>query len=127
MRAQGARAGDRKAIEARLGYQAAPLEESLARLGRKWTLLILRDIAFLHLRRFNEFLRNNPGLTPRVLSRRLKEMRSEGLITRSTRRGEVSYRLTARGSDAVYILLAFLRYGLRHHRLDGVRPPPTLR
>jgi DNA-binding HxlR family transcriptional regulator len=93
---------------------ADPLGESVRRLGKKWTLLLLRDMAFLKLTRFNELLKNNPGLTPRVLSRRLKEMQGERLIVRSGHGREVRYAVTRRGADAVYILLAFLRYGLKH-------------
>jgi DNA-binding HxlR family transcriptional regulator len=85
------------------------------RLGRKWMLLILRDMAFLKLDRFGQILRNNPGLTPRVLSRRLDEMEREGLVLRTETNDKVTYRLTERGEDAVFILLAFLRYGIRHH------------
>ena len=106
-----------------LGYQADPLAQSVRRLNQKWTLLILRDMAFLRLDRFSEFLRNNPGLTPRVLSRRLREMRTEGLVTRVGTGRAVRYALTARGEDAVYILLAFLRYGLKHH----AGPTPSAR
>ena len=98
-----------------LAYQADPIRESVKRLGRKWTLLVLRDMAFLKLNRFGQILRNNPGLTPRVLSRRLDEMEQEGLVQRMEKRDTVTYRLTDRGEDAVFILLAFLRYGIRHH------------
>lgn len=97
-----------------LAYQADPIRESVKRLGRKWTLLLLRDMAFLKLTRFGQFLRNNPGLTPRVLSRRLAEMEQEGLLARIATADQVTYRLTSRGEDAVFILLAFLRYGIKH-------------
>src|SRR2546428_2166215 len=94
-----------------LAYQADPNRESVKRLGRKWTLLLLRDMAFLKLTRFGQFLRNNPGLTPRVLSRRMAEMEEEGLLERIAIADRVTYQLTSRGEDAVFILLAFLRYG----------------
>jgi len=102
-----------------LAYQADPIRESVKRLGRKWTLLVLRDMAFLKLTRFGQILRNNPGLTPRVLSRRLRQMQHEGLVERRAEGDRVTYRLTARGEDAVFILLAFLRYGIRHHLAKG--------
>jgi len=98
-----------------LAYQADPIRESVKWLGRKWTLLILRDMAFLKLTRFGQILRNNPGLTPRVLARRLRQMQQEGLVERVVTEDKVAYRLTSRGEDAVFILLAFLRYGIRHH------------
>ena len=109
----------------RLAYQQDPIRSSVKSLGAKWTLLILRDIAFLRLNRFGGILRNNPGLTARVLSRRLGEMRREGLVERKVSRSEVSYKLTSRGEDAIFILLAFLRYGLKHQR-DKLAPSKTL-
>ncbi len=106
---------DERRIYPLLAYQADPIRESVRWLGRKWTLLILRDMAFLKLTRFGQILRNNPGLTPRVLARRLRQMQEEGLVERSVTDEKVAYRLTSRGEDAVFILLAFLRYGIRHH------------
>jgi len=81
----------------KLSYQADPIRESLKILGRKWTLLILRDVAFLKLRRFGEVRRNNPGLTARVLSRRLSQMRDEGLLKRREDGKAVYYDLTGTG------------------------------
>jgi DNA-binding HxlR family transcriptional regulator len=91
------------------------------RLGSKWTLLLLRDMSFLGLSRFGQLQRNNPGLSPRVLSRRLQDMQEEGLILRVEKGDEVRYKLTPRGEDAVFILLAFLRYGMKHHPTKGPR------
>jgi len=102
----------------KLLYQQDPVRGSVKALGSKWTLLILRDIGFLRLERFGEILRNNPGLTPRVLSRRLGNMRNEGLIERTVTSDRITYVLTPRGEDAAYVLLAFLRYGLKYHALS---------
>ena len=104
-----------------LAYQHDPIRQGVSRLGRKWTLLIVRDLAFLKLTRFGEFRRNNPGLSARVLSRRLREMEREGLVVREVAEKSIRYHLTARGEDAALIVLAFLNYGLKHH--VGPRPP----
>ena len=112
-----------------LVYQQDPIRNSVKSLGAKWTLLILRDVGFLKLRRFGEIRRNNPGLTARVLSRRLRDMQREGLIERRVSKDAVTYSLTSRGEDAVFILLAFLRYGLKHHpvpKLVGSRSLPSI-
>jgi DNA-binding HxlR family transcriptional regulator len=101
---------------AQLEYQADPIRATLKLFGKKWTLLIIRDIAFLKLQRFGQILANNPGLTPRVLSRRLEQMVSESLINKVRDNEGVSrYFLTPMGEDAVYILLAMLRFGIRHY------------
>ena len=111
-----------------LVYQQDPIRNSVKSLGAKWTLLILRDVGFLQLNRFGEILRNNPGLTARVLSKRLRDMQKEGLIEREASKYAVIYNLTPQGEDAVFILLAFLRYGLKHHmgnRTTSSKPFPT--
>jgi len=110
----------------KLLYQQDPIRASVKALGAKWTLLILRDIGFLKLERFGQILHNNPGLTPRVLSRRLQNMRKEGLIKRTLKTDSVSYELTSRGEEAAYVLLAFLKYGLKHHaaNIDAARKTP---
>jgi DNA-binding HxlR family transcriptional regulator len=82
-------------------------------------LLIIRDVAFLDLHRFGEIRRNNPGLTARVLSRRLRQLVTAGLLDRTQQGRDVLYNLTNKGEDAVYILLAVLRYGIRHHMKKG--------
>jgi DNA-binding HxlR family transcriptional regulator len=94
---------------------ACPVKSSMGVLSRKWTLMIVRDIACYKLSRFHEFLKNNPGLTDRVLARRLKEMVEEGMLERREEGGDVTYRLTPRGDDVKPILLAFLAYGIKHH------------
>ena len=115
----------------KLLYQQDPVRGSVKALGSKWTLLILRDIGFLKLERFGEILKNDPGLTPRVLSRRLRNMQKESLIERTVRSDRITYVLTPRGEDAAYVLLALLRYGLKYHvsstEVGRVRPLPTFK
>jgi DNA-binding HxlR family transcriptional regulator len=102
-------------------YQYDPIRLSVQILGRKWMLLLIRDLAFLKLSRFGEFRRNNPGLTPRVLSRCLRQLESEKLLVRKVADRAIRYRLTKRGEDAALVVLAFLQYGLKHH--VGPLPP----
>jgi len=49
-------------------------------------------------------------------------MQEEGLVERVVTNEKVAYRLTSRGEDAVFILLAFLRYGIRHHMPSHAGP-----
>ncbi|HZY46638.1 MAG TPA: helix-turn-helix domain-containing protein, partial [Candidatus Bathyarchaeia archaeon] len=55
-------------------FAHCPIKTSLGILGKKWTMLLLRDIGFRHIDRFNRLLESIPGITPRVLSMRLKEL-----------------------------------------------------
>src|SRR5208337_14059 len=86
----------------RVMFTSCPIRESLGIFGRKWALLVLRDIAFLRIDRFSKILANNLGLTPRVLSMRLRDLVREGLVERIGNprdKLDIKYRLTRKGRD----------------------------
>jgi len=87
-------------------------------LGKKWTMLVLRDIGFLGVDRFNRLLDSIPGLTSRVLSMRLKELEKEGFIE-CIEKGKspmiVRWTLTEKGRDALPILMLFTAFGSKWH------------
>ena len=91
-----------------------PISASLGVLGRKWTILILRDMSMRNVQRFSDLLRGIPGLTPRMLSARLKELESEGIIQKIEREdppNSVRWSLTEKGWDALPILMSFFAFG----------------
>ena len=99
-------------------FKNCPIRSSLGVLGKKWTLLVLRDVAFYRLVKFSQILKNNRGLTPRVLSLRLKDLQNDGLIERVSGPKDlrvVNYRLTKKGNDTIPILTGFIQYGVQHH------------
>lgn len=67
-------------IQPQVKFISCPIRASLGVLGKKWTILIIRDIGVRKIGRFNRILESIHGLTPRVLSIRLKELEKEGLI-----------------------------------------------
>jgi DNA-binding HxlR family transcriptional regulator len=82
--------------------------------GRKWTMLLLRDIGFRKIDRFNHLLDSIPGLTPRVLSMRLKELEKDGIIKKGsdeTSTGITRWTLTEKGEDTLPILIRLIAYG----------------
>lgn len=96
-----------------------PIETAFHRtsLHLKWTLTIVRDL-MLGLYHFSDYLKTNEGLTPKVLSSRLKDMEAEGLITKdvvSTTPVEVEYHLTEKGWDLKKILFEFSMFGAKHY------------
>ena len=105
-------------IHSKIPFESCPLQASLGCLGRKWALVVLRDIAFLRDATFGQILGRHPDLTPRALSMRLRDLGREGIIERLTDPADgrrVHYRLTRRGADAVPIVTAFIQYGIHHH------------
>jgi DNA-binding HxlR family transcriptional regulator len=70
-------------------------------IGRRWTGAIVR-VLIGGPKRFNEVMSSVPGLSDRLLSERLRELESEGLVSRSVAPGPpvcVTYRLTEAGQS----------------------------
>ena len=99
-------------------FAQCPIRTSLGILGKKWAMLLLRDIGILGVDRFNRLLDSIPGLTPRVLSMRLKELEKEGFI-RCAEKGKspmiVRWTITEKGRDVIPILLQFTAFGSKWH------------
>ena len=100
-------------------FAQCPIKTTLGILGKKWTMLVMRDIGILGVDRFNRLLDSIPGLTPRVLSMRLKELEKEGFI-KCIEEGKkspmvVRWTLTEKGRDSLPILLQFTAFGSKWH------------
>lgn len=91
-----------------------PIATSLGLLGRKWTLLVLRDIAMRDMGRFSLLMKGIPGISPRMLSNRLKELERHGMIVRTSNRQSakaVRWKPTEKGWDALPILFSYTAFG----------------
>ena len=97
-------------------FKTCPIRVSLGVLGKKWTLLILRDIAFLKIDRFNQIRRTIPGLTSRVLVMRLRELEESGLLEPIVIQDKpklVRWTLTKKGKDTIPILMSLISFGAK--------------
>ena len=56
-----------------------PVKTAMAYIGQKWTIDIVRDLMFKN-RRFSEILAENPGLSNKVLSQRLKLLETANIV-----------------------------------------------
>ena len=96
-------------------FADCPVSTTLGVLGKKWSLLILRDISSYNVDRFNRLLESLPGIPPKVLATRLKELQQEGLIwpveNRRSHPKVVRWALTEKGMDAVAIITMIAAYG----------------
>lgn len=101
------------------------IQRTLAVIGEKWTLLLIRDAAN-GVHRFDD-LRRHVGLSEAVLADRLRTLVASGVFeTREYRadgqRRRREYRLTAKGWELYPVLIALMQWGDRH-LADPEGPP----
>src|ERR1700742_739074 len=94
--------------------EPVPLEirETASLLERRWQLSILYA-ALSGALRFNEFAEAVAGISPRMLSERLRDLEQAGLIERTvlpTSPPTVEYRLTPRGKRLAPVIEAMRAY-----------------
>ncbi len=91
-----------------------PIAKSLDLMGDRWTLLILRDLFISTSCRYVELRRSLDGISPTLLSQRLKDLVEHGLVERLEENGDshVTYTLTKRGRETKPILVALAQFGL---------------
>ncbi len=90
-----------------------PIAAAAKVLGDKWTLVILRDLSDGP-RRFTDLERTAGGISPSILSARLRDLERNGLITRTSYRElppRVEYELTPMGRGALPVIDALRAYG----------------
>jgi DNA-binding HxlR family transcriptional regulator len=94
-----------------------PVARTLDVIGDRWTILILRDLFRFETRRFRDFENGLPGLTPGVLSARLKQLESSGVIQSRAYEEHpprLEYFLTPKGRELGPVLLALKKWGEQH-------------
>jgi DNA-binding HxlR family transcriptional regulator len=97
----------------RVDCQCRAFQQAIALLGKPWTALILSVLQERSMR-FNELAAEAHGPAAKVLSARLKELESRGLIHRNVEPGppiRVSYQLTAKGRAFEGVTEAIERFG----------------
>lgn len=108
-----------------LAEEDCSLSRTLAVIGDRWTLLILRD-AFLRVRRFEDF-EKSLKIARRVLSERLALLVEEGILARvayQDRPVRYEYRLTDKGLDLYPAIISLVHWGDKHYA--GKDGPPVL-
>jgi DNA-binding HxlR family transcriptional regulator len=96
--------------------KSCPIEATFKIIGKKWSVLILREM-FRGVTQFNRFLENIEGITPKVLTERLRELKKLGIVKRrivSESPIKVEYRLTEMGEQIEPVLLAAGAFSMRY-------------
>jgi DNA-binding HxlR family transcriptional regulator len=102
------------------------MQVMLDMVGRRWTGAVLLA-STRGARRFGEYRRLVAGISDRLLSQRLKELESLGLIERDvipTTPVQILYRPTLRGTELTAALEPLVAWGARHSSEDAPKPGP---
>jgi DNA-binding HxlR family transcriptional regulator len=108
-----------------LPEEPCSVARTVAVIGDRWTLLILRD-CFLGVRRFEAF-QDRLGISRTIIADRLKLLVDEGVLRREPyqeRPARYEYRLTPKGLDLHPVIMAIVGWGDRHYAGDA--GPPLL-
>lgn len=92
-----------------------PMAASMAVLGGAWTPSIIWKLSG-DPRRFGELMRDIPGVSPKMLTTRLRALEEKGVVVRKvvpTSPPSVEYSLTELGRELVPVINAIVRVGTR--------------
>ena len=94
------------------------VNDTLNVVNGKWKLPIMGALLFGK-RRFRDLERDIPNITPRMLSKELKDLEANGIIKRtvhSTTPLVVEYELTKSGISFSEVLDVMVQWGMQHRR-----------
>lgn len=60
-----------------------PMSSWLELFGDKWTLLIIRDMAFFGKKHFKDFMQSDEKISTNILADRLKKLEEIGIVTKA--------------------------------------------
>ncbi len=94
-----------------------PAVKAADMIGDRWILLILREF-FMGASRYKDFQNALPRISPTVLSNRLKQLETNGMIIKKSNAGQKSteYHLTRCGRELAPLIDQMSRWGLRWAR-----------
>ena len=101
---------------------SCPISYVLDIFGDKWSLLVIRDLAFSRKRYFRDFLASSERIASNILADRLKALTASGIVSRRpdpTNARKIIYDLTEKGEDLIPALLELGRWGAMHDAETG--------
>jgi DNA-binding HxlR family transcriptional regulator len=105
-------------------HDRSPLAEAMARVGDRWTLLVVEALLPGPLR-FNELSERVRGIAPNILTSRLRSLEQDGLVLAhpyTSRPPRFVYELTVPGQELAGALRLLAEWGARRSE----QPEPLL-
>jgi DNA-binding HxlR family transcriptional regulator len=100
-----------------------PISFALDLFGDRWTLLVIRDLAFKGKDSFSDFLASDEGIARNVLADRLASLEAGGLIEKHPHPDDGRrsvYTLTERGRGLIPVLVEMILWSAREDPQSGV-------
>jgi DNA-binding HxlR family transcriptional regulator len=94
-----------------------PINNTFQIIGKKFAVLILRNMIYLNQIRFNKLLNSIEGINAKTLSIRLKEMEKDGLIRRKIYNESpirIEYEMTEKGMALEPILEQMSAFSMKY-------------
>ncbi len=88
-----------------------PISFALDLFGDRWTLLVIRDLAFKGKNSFGDFLASDEGIARNILADRLSRLEAEGFIEKQPNPDDLRrsiYTLTERGLGLIPVLVEMI-------------------
>jgi DNA-binding HxlR family transcriptional regulator len=98
-----------------------PINNTFKIVGKKFTVLILRNMIYLNQTRFNKLLDSIEEINAKTLSSRLKEMEKDGLIERKIYHESpvrIEYDMTEKGMALAPILEQMATFSMKYCAKD---------
>ena len=95
------------------------VQDSMDVLSGKWKISIISSICYYNKRRFSDILNDVSGISNKMLSKELKELEINMLITRTvlnTQPITVHYELTEHGKTLQTIIRNLTQWGIEHRK-----------
>jgi DNA-binding HxlR family transcriptional regulator len=108
--------------ECQLGHkkEIMAVHDAMDVLNGKWKVSIISSICYYNKRRFSDVLNDVPGISNKMLSKELKELEINRLITRTvlnTQPISVQYQLTEYGITLKTIISNLAEWGVNHRKV----------
>lgn len=84
-------------------------------LGKKYSVVIIEEIALGKFVGFNAFLRK-ADITPRTLSLQMRSLEESGIITKNNNGGRSEYALTEKGKDLHRVISSIKKWNIKWSR-----------
>jgi DNA-binding HxlR family transcriptional regulator len=106
-------------VKKKIEYRTdCPISTALDIFGDKWSLLIVRDLAFKGKNTYGDFLNGGEKIATNILADRLTLLEAGGIIAKQQHpesKAKILYTLTPKGIDLVPALVEIIVWSEKHH------------